>query len=353
MVSGESTAQVLDEAGVEDVLAQAEEIEASGDAGAESHAHDGHDLPTAKGGRAKNVDFDKKPSYNIIAVVGGSLPSESAKFLGNTPSVAARKAARRIWKKGGSTDFSVIMRKKSKVTVGRTLYKYRAEVRERTEPIAFFAGKASKFKNADGTVSRDVTKRIHITANPDLPFYGHVTCDGDLVEGERGDDGDDDATTLYRPSGTNTLVLGICKDQDIPKKVAKYNVIRDDHVIAITKENISDEEAAKYDVAGAAKQASVDAAQAQKEKEKARRAKERADAAAAKNSEKSKRQQASSKGGMKGGASADADPRPTSIANAVSITPGPTQSMSTPNRTTVRREDGSNVQSESVLTFSQ
>ena len=332
------TAPIFDNETVEDILAQADDL---------TTPEEENETPSGQGGGTQPASRTK-PFFNIIEVVGAEVPSDNAKFSGNTPSVAARKAARRIWKRSNKEQFEIIMRKVAKVTSGRVLYKYKAQVSERDEPIAFFAANAKTFANADGSMSENVIKRIHIAKNPTSAVYGCIDCDGTAVactkrEAEKGQG------VLHRAKGTNTLVFSISDNESMPKKVGPHNVVRDDHIISVKKSTISESEVADYDVAGAAKHATKMAAKELrvKEKEKKVKAKKRVQELARQEKDAAKKARAakSKRPPMSGGAS--------SSAKATAATPTPTPSLSASDaRTTVRNSDGVQAKSDAMLTFS-
>ena len=339
----QSTAPIFDKETVEEVLDQADDLAA----GSQGEEEDGV-TPSQDGGT--QLVSRSKPFFNIIEVIGAEVPSENAKFSGNTPSVAARKAARRIWKRSNKDQFEIIMRKVAKMTSGRILYKYHAQVSGREEPIAFFAAKAASFCNADGTTSKNVVKRIHIAKTPSSPVYGCIDSDGNVMECTK-KEAEQGQGVLHRTKGTNTLVLSVMDNINIPKKVGPHNVVRDDHIINVKKSAITESEASDYDVAGAAKTATKVAAKEmrEKEKEKKTKAKKQAQEAARKEKDIAKKSKASSRAPkrspMTGG---DATP-------AQNPTQNPTYSNSpvaSDARTFVRNSDGVQAKSDAVLTFS-
>ena len=333
-----STAPIFDNGTVEDVLDQADDLAA----GTPEEEQDGslskQDGGTQPASRAK-------PFFNIIEVVGAEVPSDNAKFSGNTPSVAARKAARRIWKRSNKEEFEIIMRKVAKVTTGRVLYKYKAQVFERDEPIAFFAANARTFVNSDGTTSENVTKRIHIAKNPTSVVYGYIDSDGMAVASPK-KEADQGHGILHRAKGTNTLVLSISDNETMPKKVGPHNVVRDDHIISVKKSAITESEATDYDVARAAKNATKVAAKEmrEKEKEKKAKAKKRSQELVRQEKESAKKLKASKKQAMSGG-------RAAASAQPTSSTP-PASTDASDARTTVRNSDGVQAKSDATLTFS-
>jgi len=343
-----ATAPIFEEKALEKVLEEADEL-AGDDEQAEDDAGDDKGDSHAGGASAART----KPFFNIIEVVGASVPSDNAKFSGNTPSVAARKAARRIWKRSGKRSFEIIMRRVSKTTAGRVLYKYRAQVAGRDEPIAFFAATAKAFDNVDGSTSKNAVKRIHIVRNPDAPIYGCVDSEGMIVECGK-DEASEGLGVIHRIKGTNTLVLGISDEASFPKKVGKHTVVRDDHTISVTKSTISESETSEYDVAGAAKAAAKLAAKQLKQKEKDKKAKakratqeaERRAKETAKNKKKKSSTGARPAGKMTGGSAARAATNPGS-------SPASSSSGGDANaRTLVRNAEGQAAKSDAVLTFS-
>lgn len=229
-----------------------------------------------------------KSFFNIIAVQGAELPSESAKYAGNSPSIAATKAARRIWKRSQTTTFAILMRKASQAAKGRVLYKYDAIVSERTEPSAFFTIKVPHFVNADGTASEDVSKRIRIVRRSDNPIYGFIDKGTGNVHASPTAIVSD-AFTLQRKEGTNTLTLAL-GDEDIPTKIGPASVIRSDYEIKVKRAKLSEDETEQYDVAGAAKERAkeIERAAKAKSREHAAKAKEKQREAARREKEKAK-----------------------------------------------------------------
>ena len=276
--------EVADEADVLDDVNEAEELEGG----------------APKKAAAKNASKSRN-YFNIVDVHGAELPSENARFGGNTPSVAASKAARRIWKRTGKKSFTIIMRKVAKVTTGRDMYKYDVTVQKRDNPIAFFTAKAANIKNTDGAIKQNVVKRVHVAPTSEHPVYGYVGEAGELLEGQ------EDLTgygLLHRPKGTNTLILATGKNA-MPQKVGPIPVNVDDHQITVKRSTPSDSERNTYDVAGAAKQSAKEAEKAAKtkkkekereqkqkeaEKEKARKLKEKQKEAERKRKEADKKQ---------------------------------------------------------------
>ena len=326
-----AAAPIFDDRARKDIMEQTEKVAKSvhSDGSVHNDDDDVHDARSVDDGEQAGGSkaTTAKPFFNIIEVVGGSLPSENAKFSGNTPSVAARKAARRIWKRSNKTTFDIFMRKVCKLTCGRVLYKYHAEVEERDEPVAFFAAKAASFRNSDGTRSKDTIKRIHLSRECGLPVYGRVDEDGSIVECSRAD-AKQGRGILHRAKNTNTLVMGLACDESIPKKVGPYNIIRDDHIINVRRCVITDDEAEKFDIAKVAKQCKPT-----KEATGSARA-ARTPARRARSSSTTKRQPSQRPRTMAGGAKEVSGSSPPSS-----------------QRTIVRSADGNNAKSDAVLTF--
>jgi hypothetical protein len=236
-----------------------------------------------------------KRYYNIIAVIGASMPSNAACYAGSSPKVAVRKAGRRIWKKTQVTNFTIIMRRVSQVVVGRELYKYDVSVIKQAEPNAFFTATAPTFVTASGAEQTDVDKQVRIVRKSSDPVLGYISDDGKILEGVA-----DGRQPVHRVPGTNTLNLVIGSDP-YPTEVGGRKVIRSDHTIEAKRVKAEEEEVQQYDVAGSAKQAAKDSQRAAKEKikEKAAKAKAKAKEAEALKKQKAKEKAAKAKAKLK------------------------------------------------------
>lgn len=267
----EETGRILERA---DALARDTDCESSREeALADDLEMDEDEAVSGGGGRSAGDSKKGRQYFNVVAVNGAPLPSDSAKFSGNSPKMAATKAARRIWKKSGATEFDVLMRKVSQTANKRTLYKYKADVSELSEPGAFFTANAPKFESKTGETVSDKKKRVKIVRSSDDPVYGQVGGDGSIVQGGAGSS----EGTLHRARNTDTLTLSIGPDAPLPDKVAGLRVLRNDHLVATQRVNPTEEEMEKLDVAGAAKRHAKEAERAAKlkRKEKAATAKRR------------------------------------------------------------------------------
>lgn len=249
----------------------ARDDDSSGPHSSENTRHHG-DLEVTGGARLK----EGKQFYNIVAVIGGPMPSESAKFAGSCPSVAAKKAARKIWDKTRVRKVTLIMRRVSQLVAGRTLYKYETEMVKMKEPVGFFSALVPKFKTTKGVNQTDQKKRIKIVRSSNAPVFGYVDSDGNVITASKDASGEG---TLHRSPENNTLVYNI-GSRKMPSKVGSLPVDITEWHATGKRLTPSDAELKKYDVAGVHK-ASVKAAEAaakakRREKERALREKARA-----------------------------------------------------------------------------
>ena len=229
-------------------------------------------IPTKVGGGA-----DKRPTYTIVSVNGGNLPSASSKFVGATPRAAVLKAARRIHKRsGGKTEFDILMRRVSARKVDKKLYKYSVVMKRATKPDGFVTLVDPSFKKTDGSVERNASKKVRIVAASAHPVYGHIASDGTLAKGPAADG----KFNVVRGDGTDTLTLIVTGD--IPKDIYGINVVKTEWEVASIKDaECTDQEKAKYDIAGVARETADEAAAKKAAAKKAaiekRRTKDRAD----------------------------------------------------------------------------
>ena len=275
VVQENATAPLFEQEQVEEIDQAAESLE-------QDHVSDDLQQDNATVGGGKASAKKSKPYYNIIAVKGDAeLPSENAKFSGNSPSIAAAKAARRIWSQkirgglsGSEEDgkFSILMRRVSKVASGRDLYKYDVNASKRAEPNAFFTAPAPGFKMADGSDPKSLNKRVRIEKQSSEPVYGYVSGGGEITPGGNDESG---LGTVHRTSGINTLTLAL-PDNDLPKTIAGHKVVRSDHDIKVTRVQPTPEERSELDVANAAKQSAKDAQRVAKDREREKQAKAKA-----------------------------------------------------------------------------
>lgn len=203
-----------------------------------------------------------KQYYNVVQVIGAELPSENAKYAGSSPSVAAKKAARRVFAKSGEKKFVLVMRKVSQQVAGRTLYKYQMEIEKLKNPVAFFNARFPDFKPAAGSKPPDDKKRVKIVRSTPYPIFGYVNAEGDVVKSTKDASG---LGSLHRNPQNNTIVYNI-GDRAIPKTVGGLKVNRTDTEPTFKRLTPTQEELDKWDVAGAHKQSLRDARQKAKTK---------------------------------------------------------------------------------------
>ena len=234
------------------------------------------DLPLRELTPAMTGGNDKRPTYTILTVQGGNLPSTSSKFVGATPRAAVLKAARRIHKRsGGRTEFDILMRRVSAHKVDKKLYKYSVVMKKSAKPDGFVTLEDSSFKKVDGSVERNVSKKVRIVASSEHPIYGHIDKEGILVKGPS----PNNEFNVVRSEGTDTLSLVI--PSGIPDAVNGVSVVKTEwEVSKIGDAVISEDERKKHDVAGSAKEAAEMESKKKSSAKKAllerRRAKEKA-----------------------------------------------------------------------------
>ena len=261
-------------------------------------------------------DEKRKSTFALLTVKGASLPSASSKFVGTTPKAAVMKAARRIHKRSGSTNFTVLMRRVAAHKVDKKLYKYEVEMKKRSRPTGFVTLVDSRFvvekavqkkgvtvKKA-GDVEINVSKKVPIVSESAFPVYGHVATDGALVKGPGGEK----TYPVVRPPGTNTLYLLV--EGDIPEDVNGVPVVKTDwDVHGLVDVEITEAEREEHDIAGRARMAvdelakkKAEASRAAVDKKKARAREDKAkakDAAKAKREKDRLKKEASKKAGKK------------------------------------------------------
>lgn len=256
--------------------------------------------PTAVGGAAETDK--RKSTFALLKVQGASLPSASSKFVGTTPKAAMMKAARRIHKRSGTTEFTVLMRRVSSRKVDKKLYKYAVVMKKRTRPTGFVTLTDPRFvvekttvkkgvtTKTKGDVSINVDKKVPIVQTSDHPVYGFINESGELEKGENADA----KFVVVRPSGTDTLYLVV--PGPIPDSINGKEVVKTDWDVATIEDSpISDSERSEYDIASQAKDANDSTAKAksdalkkaaEKKRELEREAKLKAKAAKAAQREK-------------------------------------------------------------------
>lgn len=253
------------------------------------------DLPLSDLTPAMTGGNDKRPTYTIIAVEGGNLPSASSKFVGATPRAAVLKAARRIHKRsGGRTEFDILMRRVSARKVDKKLYKYSVVMKKSARPDGFVTLVAPSFKKVDGTVERNVSKKVRIVSASEHPIYGHVGKDGSLTTGPS----PSNEFNVVRSQGTDTLSLVV--PSGIPDSVNGISVVKTEwEVSKITDAVISDVERKKHDIAGIAKETADEESKkkinAKKVLIEKRRSKEKADKEKAKETARVRKEKERSK----------------------------------------------------------
>lgn len=227
-----------------------------------------------EGGKARAAS--KKQYFNVIKVENAPMPSENAKYAGSSPSVAAKKAARRIFDKAGTKKFTVFLRKVSQEVVGRTLYKYNMTMLKLPEPTGFFNAVIPKFKPWNGKLQENVEKHIKIVTSSDDPVFGYVASTGEVVLGESDASGQG---SLHRNPANNTLTFNI-GSAPMPKQIGTHNVTRTDWIPTFERAPLEPSESEEMDIAGlrkkALKEAEMKKLAKQKEKAKAQKSKSKA-----------------------------------------------------------------------------
>ena len=256
-------------------------------------------LPSAGGAATEDK---KKSTFALLTVAGASLPSASSKFVGTTPKAAVMKAARRIHKRSGKTEFVVLMRRVASHKVDKKLYKYSVTMKKRSRPTGFVTLVDPRFvveksvkkrgvvvKHA-GDVEINVAKKVPIVAASEHPVYGFVTSDGTLSKDVAAAAGA--KFVVVRPRDTNTLYLVV--PGAIPNAVNGIPVVKTDwDVSKLEDAEITEAEREKHDIAGRAKLAGDTHNKKKAEDAKAaaekRRLKAKEDKARAKEAAKAKR----------------------------------------------------------------
>jgi len=208
---------------------------------------DGETDVAAVGGAAAK---SSKRFYNIVSVIGAPMPSENARYGGSSPSVAAKKAARKIWDKSGKKAFTVIMRKVSQQVAGRTLYKYEMKIVKLADPVGFISVTVPSFKDTSGKKHTNVNKRVKIVSSSKDPVFGYIDASGTVIEGSKDESG---FGTLHRSPKNNTLTFNI-GGKPMPKKIGTITVSRTDWHPEFKRLTPTDSEREKFDVAGAQKE---------------------------------------------------------------------------------------------------
>jgi hypothetical protein len=248
-------------------------------------------------------DSKRKSTFALLKAEGAALPSASSKFVGTTPKAAVMKAARRIHKRTGKTEFSVLMRRVASHKVDKKLYKYAVTMKKRARPTGFVTlidprfvvekevKKKGVVTKKVGDVEVNVAKKVPIVAESEHPVYGYVAEDGTLAKG--GDATGAAKFVVVRPADTNTLYLVI--PGAIPDAINGVTVVKTDwDVSSLEDATITEEERDEYDIAGRAKTQGDEDAKKKSETAKAaaekRKLKTREDKAKAKELVKAKRE---------------------------------------------------------------
>jgi hypothetical protein len=253
------------------VIQEVEQVAAEGGSGPDLCAAEL--LPAAVGGG----EDKKKSTFALLTVVGAALPSTSSKFVGTTPKAAVMKAARRIHKRSGKTDFVVLMRRVASHKVDKKLYKYAVTMKKRARPTGFVTITDPRFVvekevrkrgvvvKSVGDIEINVAKKVPIVQSSDHPVYGFVADDGTL---EKGPAAASAKFVVVRPADTNTLYLVVAGT--IPETINGVAVVKTDwDVHSLEDAAITDAEREEYDVAGQAKIAGEDASKKRAEAAKA------------------------------------------------------------------------------------
>lgn len=243
-----------------------------------------------------------RPTFALLAVVGGNMPSPSSKFVGATPRAAVLKAARRIHKRsGGKTKFQIIMRRVASKKADKKLYSYSVEMRKCAKPDGFVTLIDPSFHSVDGKVERNVAKKARLVQarKPEHETYGYIDREGNLKKGAVADGG----VEVVRSKGTNTIYIVV--SGPMPDKLNGVPVIKTEWEIGSLSEHpLSEADRQKWDVAGQARSAAEEEAKrksdakklaAEKKKAKERAEKERAKEIAANKREKERARAAAEK----------------------------------------------------------
>lgn len=244
-------------------------------------------------------DGGRKPTFAVVAVQGGRMPSASSKFVGATPKAAAMKAARRVHKRCGSVSFEIVLRRVAARKVDKKLYKYRVEMTRRPRPRGFVTLVAPRFVNeasrtkSKGSVEHNVAKKVAVVTESAHPAYGHLGKDGVLQAGAPSAAGG--CFKVVRAPGTNTLSMVI--PGALPDAANGVRVVKTEWDVSRLEETaLTGSDRVAFDIAGKAKMAAGVEARRKAESAKAaaarRRDRARAERGRAKAAERATRERA-------------------------------------------------------------
>lgn len=228
------------------------------DAGVSAVAPDLTPAELATGGAPAKVDNRK--TYSVLKVKGGPMPSENAKYMGTAPSAALGKAARRVFKKSGAKEFTVLMRRVSIRPAERKLYQYDVKMVKAKKMEGFITIKVDTFTDTSGKSSKDVDKKVRIVQASSNSVWGYLQSGGRGVMG-----GVANGFPLVRAEGTNTLALVL--PGAIPDNVQGTTVNKSewDVVSTCSTDAISEADRTAFDTAAHVKMRETAALQHKKE----------------------------------------------------------------------------------------
>jgi hypothetical protein len=228
------------------------------------------DLTPGELGAVGGAKASKRRTYSVMKVMNGPMPSENAKYVGSTPSAAVNKAARRVFKKSGTKDFTVLMRRVSPKHIERELYQYDVRIVPAKKVEGFVTIAVDTFTNVDAAPQSEVGKKVRIVQSSNHPVWGYLQ-EGRGIEAGTPSQGD---FPLVRGEGTNTLTLVI--PGDMPDVVQGVRVNKTEwDVVATRSASISLEDRAAFDTASHVKEREAQSLQHKKEREVSKRESER------------------------------------------------------------------------------
>jgi hypothetical protein len=218
-----------------------------------------------QGGGDTDTKTDRRKMYHVLKVKGASLPSANAKYVGSTPSAALNKAARRIFKKSGVKEFTVLMRRVSPKHAERELYQYDVTMVKAPKAEGFMTIVADTFTDTVTGTHENVDKKVRIVQASTHPVWGYLQEDGRAVK-----DAPANGFPLVRGAGTNTLTLVL--PGAIPDSVQSVSVNKSEwDVQSVRSHDIEALDKAEFDTASHVKERESFTLQQKKEREAARR----------------------------------------------------------------------------------
>jgi hypothetical protein len=184
--------------------------------------------------------------YNVVEVIGSGMPSQNAKYVGATPSMALNKAARRIHKKNPSKlQFGVLMRRVSPKHSERELYMYDVTMVKDPKPQGFVTFEVDTFDHTEDGTQKDSLKKVRVVQASDQPVFGYIDVSS---KGIKDANPTDKQYLLVRTPGTNTLSVVI--PGPLPLKIYDLIVVRTEwKVTSERNKEISESLREKYDTA--------------------------------------------------------------------------------------------------------